>query len=275
MAAIAELTYYPVKGCAGTAVRDAVLTPAGLAHDRSFMVVGENGVFRSQRQDPLMARIRPEVSADGEQLTLAAPGTGAVTLQVDTSAPRREVELFKKQYRGVDQGEQAAAWLSDVLGAPSRLMRVPPEHERVSGGLTPGTVGYADSCAVLVASLASLAGLNERIAEGGSGPLPVDRFRPNIVVSGWAEPHTEDRVRRMTIGDTELGYSKIAIRCAVTTIDQRSGTRSGPEPLRTLAGYRRAAAGGVAFGAKFAVTRTGKLSVGDEITVTAWGDSGL
>jgi uncharacterized protein YcbX len=240
------------------------------------MVISEDGVFRSQRRNPRLALIRPEISAGGEHLTLHEPGAGAVSLDVDTSsAVRRDVELFGKRYQGIDQGDVVAGWLSDVLGTPSRLVRVPPEHDRVTDGETPGTSGYADSCALLVASRTSLDLLNERIAARGAKPLPMNRFRPNVVVAGWAQPHVEDRARRISVGDAELAYAKLAIRCLVTMVEQESGTKAGPEPIRTLADYRRAAEGGVAFGAKFAVVRPGKLSVGDEVVVNHWGESQL
>ncbi|MDF2264826.1 MOSC N-terminal beta barrel domain-containing protein [Streptomyces coacervatus] len=184
-----ELSYYPVKGCAGVSACETLLTPAGLAHDRSFMVVSEEGVFRSQRRDP-------------------APHTEPLELPVDASGARRQVDLFGTAYQGIDQGDTAAAWLSDVLRARSRPVRVPREHDRVTDGRTPGTSGYADNC-------------------------------------------------------------------AVTLVDQDSGQRAGPEPLRTLAGYRRSAQGGVAFGTKLSVLRTGKIAVGDAVTVTSWGESEL
>ncbi|HZA19079.1 MAG TPA: MOSC N-terminal beta barrel domain-containing protein [Pseudonocardiaceae bacterium] len=275
MARIVELNYYPVKGCGGTSVGDAVLTPAGLAHDRSFMVIGEDGVFRSQRRLPRMALIRPEISAGGERLTLRAPGVDVSHTDVDLTAARRDVELFGQPYQGIDQGDAVAGWLSEVLGAPSRLVRVPPEHHRVTRGQTPGTAGYADGQPLLITSLASLDLLNERIAQRGAEPLPMNRFRPNIVVGGWDEPHIEDRARRVNVGEAELGYAKLAVRCVVTTVDQESGTKVGPEPLRTLTGYRHAAEGGVAFGVKFSVLRPGKLSVGDEVIVSSWGESDL
>jgi uncharacterized protein YcbX len=270
VARVIELNYYPIKGCAGTSVSDAVLTPAGLTHDRSFMVIGKDGVFRSQRRDPRLAVIRPEISIDGERLTLRAPGTDAVCVDVDLAAARRDVNLFGAPYTGIDQGDTVAGWLSEVLGAPSRLVRVPPEHDRVTDGETPGTSGYADSCPVLLTSLSSLDLLNERLTQRGGEPLPMNRFRPNIVVAGWDEPHIEDRARRIAIGAAELGYAKLAIRCVVTTVDQESGTKTGPEPLRTLADYRRVAEG-LAFGAKFAVARPGKLAIGDEVIVSCWG----
>jgi uncharacterized protein YcbX len=275
VAKVVELTYYPIKGCAGTSVGDAVLTPAGLTHDRSFMVISEGGVFRSQRRNPRLALILPEVSVDGESLTLHAPGVDVVSIAVDTSAVRRDVDLFGTVHKGIDQGDVAAGWLSDVLGARSRLVRVPPEHDRVTDGQTPGASGYADSCALHVLSRSSLDLVNRRMAERGAKPLPMNRFRPNIVVHGWDEPHVEDRARRIRVGDAELGYAKLAIRCVVTMVDQEFGAKAGPEPLRTLADYRRAAEGGVAFGAKFAVVRPGKLSVGDEVVVSSWGASEL
>jgi uncharacterized protein YcbX len=118
---------------------------------------------------------------------------------------------------------------------------------------------------VHVLSAATLRALNDRITARGGKPVPMSRFRPNIVVDGWP-PHEEDHALRITAGDVELGYAKPAIRCAVTMVDQHTGARSGPEPLRTLASYRRAD-GGVAFGAKHAVLRPGPIATGAVLTV--------
>ena len=266
---------YPIKGCAGIALTSAFLTPAGLAHDRTFMVVDEHGVFRSQRRDALLATIRPQIADDGRELWLHAPGIDAVRVAVDLDGPRRAVEMFGSPYRAIDQGEPVAGWLTRVLGSPSRLVRVPPEHDRVTDGETPGRAGFADSGALLLTSSASWAELDRRITERGINGVPMDRFRPNIVVDGWTEPHTEDQVRELTVGDTELAFAKQAIRCAVTLVDQRTGLRAGPEPLRTLADYRRVPGKGVAFGAKFSVLRSGRLSVGDELVVGRWAGTAI
>ncbi|PWI14047.1 MOSC domain-containing protein [Streptomyces sp. Act143] len=272
MATVVELTYYPVKGCAGVPASEAAVTPAGLAHDRSFMVVNEEGVFRTQRRDPRLALIRPGIDAAGERLTLRAPDHGEVAVDVDTTGVRRPVDLFGTPYRGIDQGDTAAEWLTAVLGTPSRLVRVPPEHDRVTDGRTPGTAGWADSGALHVLSRSSLDLLNQKIAEHGAQPLAMNRFRPNIVIDGWEVPHTEDRARHLLIGDTGLAYAKPAMRCAVTLVDQERGAKAGHEPIRTLARYRRAAVGTV-FGAKFSVLRPGKVAVGDVVDVTEWGES--
>lgn len=239
------------------------------------MVIDQGGTFCNQRLHPRLAVIHPEVSADGESLTLRAPDADVLRVDVDLAAARRDVELFGVPYQGIDQGDAVAGWLSEVLGAPSRLVRVPPEHERVTNGQTPGTAGYADSSPLHVTSLSSLDLLNARIVQQGGEPVAMNRFRPNIVVGDWDEPHIEDRARRINVGNAELGYAKLAIRCSVTTVDQENGTRTGPQPLRTLAGYRRAAEGGVAFGVKFAALQPGKLAVGDEVNVSSWGESEL
>ncbi|WFB09342.1 MOSC N-terminal beta barrel domain-containing protein [Streptomyces sp. LX-29] len=280
MVKVVDLISYPIKGCAGIPLTESLLTPAGLAYDRSFMVVSEDGVFRSQRREPLLAVVRPEISADGERLTLNAPGMTPLRIAVDSHSAPRAVEMFDKPYRGIDQGPDAAAWFSELLGAPSRLVRVPRDHGRVTDGWIPGTAGYADSGALLVLSRASMDELDRRLRAAGSPSLPMDRFRPNVVVDTrsadpveLAEPHWEDRARRVLAGNAELGYLKLAVRCAVTMVDQTRGVKAGPEPLRTLAHYRRTAAGGIVFGTKFSVVRPGKLAVGDEVTVTEWGAS--
>jgi uncharacterized protein YcbX len=271
-AVISELISYPVKGCAGVPLSETMLTDAGLAHDRSFMVVDDDGRFRSQRRDPRLALIRPGIDTGGERLTLRAPGFHDLDVAVDLDSPRQEVDLFGRSYRAIDQGEAPAEWLSLVLGTASRLVRVPPEHDRVTDGRMPGSCGYADSGSVHAISRATLNELNRRLH---GPPIPMSRFRPNLVIDGWDEPHLEDRAHRIVAGDAELGYAKLAIRCAVTMVDQERGEKSGPEPLRTLATYRRAAAGGVAFGAKFSVLRSGELALGDALTVPFWTDSQL
>ncbi|WP_067604009.1 MOSC domain-containing protein [Nocardiopsis listeri] len=272
IARVSTLVTYPVKGCAGVPLSTSKVTTAGLTHDRSFMVVDGSGTFRSQRRDPRMARLVPEIDADATRLTLRTPGAEPLELKTTADGPRLDVTVHGNPFQGVDQGDEAAAWLTEVLGSSSRLVRVPDDHRRQTSGLTTGTAGFADGHAAVLASLSSLDLLNERILATGGEPVPISRFRPNVIVSGWPEAHTEDRVRRVRLGTAELGYAKVCIRCAVTTVDQETGDKRGPEPLRALAGYRRADDGGVAFCSKFAVTVPGTVSVGDPLEVTEWAE---
>lgn len=227
VARLVGITYYPVKGCAGTELSEAVLTSTGLLHDRTYAIADEKGDLRWQWGDPGLALITPESTEGG--LTLRAPGRDPVRAD----------------------GADVHDWLTDVLGTPSTLVRSPAGN---SGRLH-------------LVSRASLDALNHRITERGATPIPMNRFRPNLVVDGWDTPHTEDGAARLTIAGTELAHTEDTIRCAITMVDQRTGRRSGPEPLRTLADYRRADGGGVAFGAYFEVRRAGKVSLGDEVVV--------
>ena len=272
-ARVSALFVHPVKGCAALALRTADITAAGITHDRSFMVVDDAGAFRSQRKDPRMARIVPEIDADGTRLLLRYAGSAPVKVDVDPEGRRIDVTLFNRPFVGVDQGDEVAGWLSEVFDAPTRLVRVPDDHHRETSGLTPGTAGFADGHAAVIGSTRSLEQLNEHIVANGAQAVPMARFRPNVVVTGWAEPHTEDLIRRVRVGTTELGYAKMCTRCAVTTVDQETGDRRGPEPLRALAAYRRVADGGVAFCTKFAVTGPGVVSVGDALDVTEWAEA--
>ncbi|WP_424183447.1 MOSC domain-containing protein [Actinokineospora sp. G85] len=260
-----------MKGFAAVSLDRAEVSATGIAGDRALMLVSaDDGVFLSQRVLPAMAAVRPEFVDGGIRLS-----SGAASVEVPTAldGPRRRVSLFAHWFgEAVDQGEDAARWCSEVLGRQVRLVGVTPEHDRDGWGEHPGKIGFSDAHALSMISESSLDALNDRIADGGGKPVPMDRFRPNIVVSGWTEPHTEDTVRELGIGTADLGFSTKAIRCAVPTVDQRTGERDGPEPTRTLASYRREPdfGGGVSFGAKLAVLGPGTISVGDQVRVHRW-----
>ncbi|GLZ37610.1 MOSC N-terminal beta barrel domain-containing protein [Actinokineospora sp. NBRC 105648] len=271
MPTVSALTYYPVKGFRGVPLTRAEAVETGLRDDRLLMVVdAADGTFVSQRKLPAMAAVQARVV--GGVLVLALPGMPDAEIEITPDGPQREVSLFNKWFGpAVDQGDAAAKWCTTALDRDVRLVRVPPTHDRPGWGTHPGKVGFGDAHAVLLTSESSLEGLNTRITEAGADPVPMDRFRPNIVVSGWPDPHIEDTVLKLTVGTVELGYSVRAIRCAVPTVDQTTGAKRGPEPTRTLATYRRDPDyPGVSFGAKFAVLTPGTLSVGDEIQVTHW-----
>ncbi|MGW0704148.1 MOSC domain-containing protein [Streptomyces sp. NPDC002867] len=275
--AVQKLTYYPVKGCAGTDVMSAVTGDAGLEHDRTFMVVDAvDGSFRSQRTHPALAAVRPRVGEGGRMLTLRAGGVEDLVVDVDPGGAPRPVSLFDKPVgHAIDQGDAVAEWLSEVLGVKSRLVRVRDGFDRDGWGETPGKVAFADAHAVAVVSQASLDGLNARIEAAGGTPVPMDRFRANIVLDGCAAPHDEDLMRRLEIGTALLAHSVRAMRCSVPLVDQVTGRRAGPEPVRTLATYRREPAydNKVSFGAKVAVLRGGTLSVGDTVRAE-WYENG-
>lgn len=268
MAVIRALTVYPVKSCGGIALQEARITANGLAYDRHWLVVDAFGEFLTQRVLPRLALVRPELGV--HTLRLAAPGMGPLSLPLDGDGPRRAVTVWGDACTGIDQGEIAAAWMSDFLDRQVRLVRFDFAHPRLSdprwAGNSGATTAFADGYAVLVASAASLADLNARLPV----PLPMNRFRPNLVIDGL-EAFDEDHIRALRVGGAELRLVKPCTRCVVTTTDQSTAARAPDnEPLATLAGYRRREdMDGVCFAMNAIVTRPGDrpVRVGDEAEI--------
>ena len=262
MIRVSGLYVYPIKSCSGSAVREASVGATGFDLDRRWMVVDGGGVFLTQRRHPRMALIGVRVETN--RLVVDAPGAGKLGVSFsDPGRPVVEVEVWNDRCRAVDEGAEAAEWFSDFFGFHARLVRLAGDHARPVGSAAarPGDwVSFADGFPFLLLSQESLDGLNQRLAE----PLPMNRFRPNIVVSGCAA-HAEDDWQRVKIGDLPFRLAKPCARCVVTTTDQATGDR-GAEPLRTLATYRLQGRQ-INFGQNIIHEGRGTLRVGDEVSV--------
>jgi uncharacterized protein YcbX len=267
-ARVTRLARFPVKACGAEPLARAEVAGSGLVGDRVLAVVVGDRVA-TQREHPVLAAVRPALEDHSGVLSLsfagAGPLGGPVRGVVRREGPATPVGLFGDRVAVVEQDPALSAWFSALLGRPARLVALPPGDRR--GGPGPGRPGLFDEGAVSLHSDASLGLLNERLAERGHPALPADRFRANIVIDG-CEPHDEDRTQRFELGEVTLRLEDGDIRCAVTTVDQAAGRRAGPEPLRTLAGYRRGASGGVLFGVYASVSRAGLVRVGDSVTLS-------
>jgi uncharacterized protein YcbX len=256
MATIAALHVYPVKSCAGVALTEAVLGPAGLeSHgvaDREWMVVDAgSGLFQTQRALPRMALIKTAI-ADGA-LVLDAPGMSTLRTALDRkpAAPSRRVSVWGHECPAFDEGDEAGRWLSDFLGNPVRLVRFDPAHTRLSNPEWTGGAEvrnrFSDGYPILMISEASLADLNGKLLKAGRDALPMNRFRPNIIL-GDIGPYDEDRIEHLAGEGLRLRPVKPCPRCPIPSIDQATGER-GADPLDILSQYRRdARTGGVVFG---------------------------
>jgi uncharacterized protein YcbX len=241
-ARIARLFVYPIKSCAGVELREAVLTSAGLDLDRAWMVVDADGEGVSQREFPRLALVRPTLKL--HEVVLRAPGMLALHLSIDSVEGPVKVRVWDDEVAAYDMGDIAAQWFSDFLGARLRLVRFDPDHQRLSdlkwtGGIEAPNQ-FSDGYPVLVTSEASLAGLNERLVAAGHQPVGIERFRPNVVLSG-IEAHDEDRVQALTIeadGPVTLRLVKPCARCPIPDIDPATA-ESNPVVSDTLQAYRR------------------------------------
>jgi uncharacterized protein len=274
-ASIAQLFVYPIKGCRGIEVERATLAATGLEvdgiGDREWVVVDADGDFLSQRELPKMALIETRLTSAA--LRLKAPGMLQLEVPFASEGDVVEVKVWNDQVPAVTQGDVADAWFSRYLGMPCRLMRFDPEARRLSNvrytGATVAPYKFADAFALLVASTASLADLNARLAKRGVPPVGIERFRPNIVLAG-IEAFEEDYVERLTLGDVELKVVKPCVRCSVPNVDPTTGVPS-TEPGDTLALYRdNASAGGITFGVNAIVVRStgGTLARNDAVDLT-------
>lgn len=267
---ISALSVYPVKACKGIATDRADVTPQGLAvrgvRDREWLVIDPQGRFVTQRELPKLALV--QVEASGGRITLRIPGCEPI--EPDREGESRDVTVWRAQLRGHDAGDRAAMQLSAYVDRDVRLVRFDDAKPRKVNpdyaGSSKATTLYADGYPVLVISQASLDDLNDRLAERGVDSMPMDRFRPNVVIDG-VEPYDEDHIDTLVAGDIVLKLVKPCTRCEVTTTDQRTARRS-QEPLLTLSTYRRDdRLGGVTFGMNAIVTRGAgaTLAVGDRL----------
>lgn len=239
---IASLHVHPVKSFGGASVPETLLIETGLEFDRAWMVVDEHGEMVTQREMPRMALVRPQFRAD--DLVLRAPGMLALHLRLDAVEAPTRARVWDDEVRAYDMGALAAQWISDFLGAKLRLVRFDPEHKRLADRRWTGEVeaetAFSDAYPLLVASLASLADLNERLAARGASAVGIDRFRPNLVLDGLAA-FEEDHIDELTIdtgaGAVRLRLVKPCVRCTIPDVDPATGER-GTAVGDTLATFR-------------------------------------
>jgi uncharacterized protein YcbX len=260
---LSAIHVYPIKSCRGISVESAGLTETGLRDDRRWMLVDEGGKFMSQRAHPRMALISPRLTPN--RLLVTAPGMPELEVPTEGEPEDRiGVEVWGDAQQGVPAGTEADRWFGRFLGVSCRLVRKPDDDVRPVDSAYAGEddqTSFADGFPLLLISEASLDDLNGRLER----PVSMDRFRPNLVVAGCG-PHEEDLWEGIRVGGASFRVAEACPRCAITTVDQRTGLR-GKEPLRTLAKYRKAG-GEVWFGRNLIHTSRGTVGVGDPVEVT-------
>ncbi len=267
---LGSIHLFPVKSLRGIAAGTAPVERCGLAGDRRWLVVDASDRFMTQRDHPRMALIGVVPRPDG--IVLAAPGEAACDVaEPGPDAACRSVTVWRDTIAARDAGDQASDTLSRALGVACRLVWLhDAEARRANPAYAPpgSVVSFADGYPLLLATRASLDDLNGRLVH----PVAMARFRPNLVVDG-AVPWTEDRWRRVRIGDVVFAVVKPCDRCVVTTIDPDTAMKpDGSEPLRTLARFRRDIRGGVMFGQNLVPETGGTIRVGDPVVVVDGGE---
>jgi MOSC domain-containing protein len=231
---VRELNVYPLKSARGIPKMRVRLAHTGFEWDRHWLVIREDGTFLTQRTHPALTQIVTDLTED--ELILTSEGLKPLALPLAPRGPVRPVRIWKDSCEALDLGDEPAAWVSQVLGTPVRLVRVPPTpgrkaDPRYAGSLS-APIAFPDGYPILVCNRASLDELNRRAPEA----LPMERFRPNLVLAGL-EPFAEDRIETIEIGPITLALVKPCTRCIIPSTDQRTGIR-GFDPLPLLRTFR-------------------------------------
>lgn len=291
MPTISELFVYPIKSCAGIALNEARLLATGLEYDRYWMVTDPDGTMLTQRAYPRLALITVEIGQ--HELLIRAPGMSVLRTPLDAAAlgaaPKVQTVVWRDAVYGLDTGEASAAWFSAFLGVSARLLRFNPERERIVDPEYTSSVGgattyFADGFPLLVIGQASLDDLNVRLNSKGAPSIPIDRFRPNVVLTGL-EAYEEDYIESLNVDgtqgqDVQLQLVKLCSRCPMPTVDQAKGAPDPDwpnEPTDTLSTYRANPQrnGALTFGNNAVVARGAGawLRVGQEVEAElAFGD---
>jgi uncharacterized protein len=259
---VTRLAIYPVKGLGGQLLDVAEVQERGFAWDRRWMLVGEGNRFLTQRVLPKMATIKARVRA-GELVLSHGNSEITVATKPPSTASKIQATIWNDRVEAVFLPEPGQ-WLSGILNYHCDLVFMPDTTRRPVNpafARPDDIVGFADAYPILLIGEASLADLNARLDD----PVPIDRFRPNIVVS-TNEPFIEDQWGEIEIGSTLICGTKASDRCSVPTVDQLTGESAGPEPIRTLALYRRFGKG-VYFGQNLTIRQMGRIAVGDVVSV--------
>lgn len=258
---VTGLFIYPIKSCRGIAVDKLEVGPRGPTWDRRWMLVTPDNRFLSQRTCPKMATIRTTLR--GHELRVEAPGMSELRIPEQTASSGLSVTVWKDTVPAVVSTDEVNHWFSKCLGMDVRLVRladgstrrrVRPPHEGEF------ELYFADSSPFLLTNEASLRDLQSRVSE----PIPMDRFRPNIVVAG-TKPYEEDDWKTIRIGSITFPTLYACDRCSITTVDQTTADR-GVEPLKTLSTYRKKGSG-IVFGSRMVHGSQGILRIGDELDV--------
>lgn len=259
-----QISIYPIKSCAGIALEASEVLDRGFPLDRRWLLVDETGQFISQRKSPRLGQIR--LTRNNTQLNVSYPEKAPLNLDLNVqSGVRHEAMIWSDKVDGLWVGRECDDWFSDVLEQQVQLIYMNDDvHRPLIKKRLPQDrlfeVSFADGYPYLLTSQASLDDLNGRL----ENPVPMDRFRSNLVVSGF-EAFAEDHWNKIRIGKVEFLVVKPCARCQITTINQKTGV-SSKEPLKTLATYRKQA-GKVMFGMNLVALSAGSVHLNDPVTI--------
>ena len=284
---IVNIFVYPVKSCRGVALDECKTDALGFVNDRRFCIVDEMGIVVTQRENRRLATIQPSLSEGN--LILSCSGLDALSIPLFgawTSLEYVRIVNVRVPMNTVDCGDAAAKWISAALGGKKyRMCRLlEPRNNKLDPKWRDAyseaeCATFSDGSQFLIAFTGSLRELNKRMKFSGTEPVPMDRFRPNIVLASSAGFAAEDTVAELGFagGALRLRANKACHRCVVTTLDQATGAPTPRfQPLKALRGFRRGADTRYGDSPLFGLNMSQRgdapavLRVGEAAAVAAW-----
>ncbi|WP_319421789.1 MOSC domain-containing protein [Pleurocapsa sp. FMAR1] len=275
---VSQLCIYPLKSCQGIELQQTQVKIKGFLLDREMMLVSGSGKFITQRQFPQLAKVIVKLDENQITLRLSDETLPPLVFTPTLTGSAIEVEIWRDRILAIDQGNEVAQWFHQLLnlelGKVCRLVRQSSQHTRLldkkySSDLD-NPISFTDNYPLMLTATASLVELNQRIMEihqQQKEAIPMDRFRPNIVIETM-EPFIEDTWSVIQIGEIKFTVAKPCSRCIMTTIDQTSGDKNKlKEPLNTLGTFRQLSEQGVMFGVNMIPQNEGIIQVGDRLRV--------
>ncbi|MBE9610078.1 MOSC domain-containing protein [Chitinilyticum piscinae] len=262
---LSALYHYPLKSGRGQATAATTVSPQGLALDRQWMVGTADGQFLSARSCPELLLI--DAQADAQQITLTAPGLPPVSVRNGEFSEQVDCEVWGTRFSGWRGAEHGDRWLSRYLQRDVQLYWAGAAPQRRVKHTSDVPLGFADGYPLLIIGQGSLNALNDTIGR----KLPMQRFRPNLVIAG-SDPYAEDRWKRIRIGEIDIELVKPCERCIMTTLDPMTA-HPDPEqqPLRALSKLRRGEKG-VIFGMNAIARGHGMLQAGMAVDILEYVD---
>ncbi|MEL6787883.1 MAG: MOSC N-terminal beta barrel domain-containing protein [Cyanobacteria bacterium J06607_15] len=275
---VSKLCVYPLKSAQGIELQEVQVQTKGFLGDREMMLVSGSGKCITQRQFPQLAKIQIRIVGRSITLRVTDNSVAPITFIATLNGDLIEVEIWRDRLLAIDQGNEIAQWFQNFLDLPEdkscRLVRQSAAHPRLLDSKYFSEedlpLSFADNSPVMLTATASLTELNGRIIEihqQYTQTIPMDRFRPNVVVE-TIEPFIEDRWRLIQIGEIQFQMLKPCSRCIITTIDQNEGLKNSlKEPLNTLGTFRQLSEQGVMFGVNMIPLNEGEIKTGDRLQV--------
>ncbi|XP_029445724.1 molybdenum cofactor sulfurase isoform X2 [Rhinatrema bivittatum] len=254
-ATLTNIYLYPIKSCSAYEVSQWPVGKQGLLYDRNWMIVNQNGVCLSQKQEPRLCLICPIIDLKESNMVITAEGMEPIKISLnDQSGKWNRVcqsKVCGDRVQTYDCGQRIADWLSLFLGRQCRLIQQTSDLGRnankvktAQSGVNTASLSLVNEAQYLLINTASILHLRQQTNLSEESELEetqhinelIERFRANLVITG-SRPFEEEEWAEVSISGLNFEVVKKCTRCQIICIDQKTGERS-KKLLQALSAYK-------------------------------------